>query len=373
MNTSQEKEPALGKTLLDDVRHVGFFSQLKLEWGEIGDFYISEEKRDRLMKMNRFKRWVVLSWWIIKAMFLRLTPFRRILLIVGVVFVASVRFSVTTNGGASHVSYDGAPLVGLAILLLVLALELKDKLLARSELQAGRAVQRAMHPEQSPVIPGWNLWLFTRPANEVGGDLVDFMHLNGDRYGIAIGDVSGKGLGAALLMVKIQATLRALAPDYPSLPSFIGKLNQILSRDRIPGSFTSLIFLSLTTASDRIRYVNAGHMRPLLVSGADANELPKGDVALGLASDTTYTEQELNLTQGQCLVLYSDGIVEAQNNAGEFFGLERFKSLCATMGTLSAQGLGERAVATVEDFIGNARGTDDLSLVIIQRSTVGGR
>jgi hypothetical protein len=362
-------EPALGKTLLNDVKHVGFFLELKREWQDIRSFYISEEKRDRLAKMNRLKRWFVMSWWVLKAMFLKLTPFRRILLVLGIVFIASVRTSVTTGHG-DGVSFEGAPFLGLVVLLIVLALELKDKLLARSELQAGRVVQAAMRPEQSPEVTGWNLWLFTRPANEVGGDLVDFMRLGGDRYGIAIGDVSGKGLGAALLMVKIQATLRALAPDFPSPASFMTKLNQILSRDHIPGSFTSLIFLHLSAASTGIRYVNAGHMRPLHLTGEQVVELPKGDVALGLASDSAYAEQSLTIGRGQSLILYSDGVVEAQNKEGEFFGLERFKGLCTAMGSLSPRAFGEKLVADVERFIGSARGMDDLSLVILQREGV---
>jgi serine phosphatase RsbU (regulator of sigma subunit) len=121
---------------------------------------------------------------------------------------------------------------------------LKDKLLAHGELESGRAVQRAMIPEQAPLVPGWNLWLFTRSANEVGGDLVDFLRMNGDRFGIAIGDVAGKGLGAALFMVKIQATLRALTPDHDSLTDLASKLNRICPR------WNATKFASLLSSDD---------------------------------------------------------------------------------------------------------------------------
>jgi len=267
-----------------------------------------------------------------------------------------------------HFNVEAAPLLGMLAFLTVLALELKDKLLAKTELQAGRAVQRAMEPERTPFIPGYDVWLFTRPANEVGGDLVDFMRLDHDRYGIVIGDVSGKGLGAALLMVKIQATIRALAPDYTSPAAFLSKLNAILTRDHVPGSFTSLIFLNVSAASQAIRYVNAGHMPPLIISGTVVSESPKGDAALGLSGDTVYGENELLLRKGETVVLYSDGITEAQNDAGEFFGLDRFKALCAIGSDISAQAFGERIVGSVEGFIASARGTDDLSLVILRRS-----
>src|SRR5512138_3275825 len=92
----------------------------------------------------------------------------------------------------------------------VLMLELKDKLLARSELEAGRTVQLALMPDRPPVVPGWDIWLYSRSANDVGGDLVDYLQIDPQRLGVMLGDVAGKGLPAALLMAKLQATLRAL-------------------------------------------------------------------------------------------------------------------------------------------------------------------
>jgi len=109
-----------------------------------------------------------------------------------------------------------------------------------------------MNPESAPFVPGWNVWLFTRSANEVGGDLVDFLRLDGARFGVVIGDVAGKGLGAALFMVKIQSTIRALAPDFESLSDLVSKLNSILMRDGIPGKFASLMFLRIDSAAGEI-------------------------------------------------------------------------------------------------------------------------
>jgi len=121
--------------------------------------------------------------------------------------------------------------LGFVILLVILLLELKDKLVATDELAVGRAVQIAMLPRDNPVVSGWEIWLYTHPANEVGGDLVDYIKMDSDRWGIAIGDVAGKGLGAAMLMSKLQATLRALAPGFQELSDLGSEVNRIIYRD----------------------------------------------------------------------------------------------------------------------------------------------
>ncbi len=366
MPQQSHKNPGLISTLRDDIAEGGFFAKLKREAEDIEDFYLSDEERAQLKKKGRLWRWFVLAWWVVKNSFYKLTPVRRLLIVFGIIMVF-VKVSAKTDGGEFSVHYN---ILGVACILLVLILELKDKLLAHSELESGRAVQRAMNPEQAPFVPGWNMWLFTRSANEVGGDLVDFLRLTGDRFGIAIGDVAGKGLGAALFMVKIQATLRSLAPDYESLSELASKINGILLRDGMPAKFASLIFIRIDSTTGALHYINAGHMPPLVISKEGVTELAKGNVALGLSADATYSDQEVALNPGQSFVAYSDGLTEAQNTTGEFYGIERFKTLCAHLGGISAQALGERVVTDVSRFEGDARRNDDLSLVILQKQAL---
>lgn len=358
------KNPGIISTLKDDISQGGFFAKLRREAEDIEDFYLSDEERAQLKKKGRFWRWFVLAWWVVKNSFLRLSPVRRLLLVFGMVLVGA-NVSVSSSDGQISIQYS---FLGIVCVLIVLILELKDKLLAHGELESGRAVQQAMTPENTPSVPGWHVWLFTRSANEVGGDLVDFLRLNGSRSAIAIGDVAGKGLGAALFMVKIQATLRALAPDYESLTNLASKLNGILLRDGMPTKFASLLFARIDSAAGTLRYVNAGHMPPLVVSQEGVTELPKGNVALGLSEDAVYTDQEVSLAHGLSFIVYSDGVTEAQNERGEFYGIDRLKTVCVQISRLSAQALGERIVADVSRFEGEARRNDDLSLVIIQRS-----
>ncbi len=365
MAQSGQTPPHLFSTLRNDFTQGGFLTQLKREAREIEEFYLSDEDREQLKRKGKFSRWFVLGWWVLKYSILKLTSFRRILLIVGLVLVF-VDVSYQGRNSSVTMHYNG---IGVICLLLVIILELKDKLLARVELESGRAVQRAMIPESTPSIPGWNAWLYTRPANEVGGDLVDFIKLNGSRSGIAIGDVAGKGLGAALFMVKIQATLRALAPDFESPSDLVAKLNSILIRDGIPSKFASLVFARIDSLAGSLQLVNAGHMPPLVVSAEEVTELPKGGPALGLSVESQFMTQDIRLENKQTLVIYSDGLTEAQNESEEFYGLERVKALCRQCASFPPQAFGERILLALSAFEGEARRRDDLSLVILQKSS----
>ncbi|MDX1429672.1 MAG: SpoIIE family protein phosphatase, partial [Rhodothermales bacterium] len=193
-------------SLVEDIRSGEIKHSLQRDFREISEFYLDDTTRDRLSSMGRVKKSFVVSIEVLKSMFLKLTPARRLMLILAI-------FLAVNGLGES----TGQVLAGFMILTFILILELKDKLLAQDELAAGRVVQRALMPEQSPRVEGWDTWIYTRPANDVGGDLVDYLELDRERVGIAIGDVAGNGLPAALLMAKLQATVRAVATEYDSL------------------------------------------------------------------------------------------------------------------------------------------------------------
>ena len=247
-------------------------------------------------------------------------------------------------------------------------LELKDKLLAHDELRIGRTVQKALLPEENPTLAGWSIWLFTRPANDVGGDLVDYINLDSDHLGLALGDVAGKGLGAALLMSKLQSTLRAIAPDYKSLSELGERINLIFCRDSLPNKFATLVYLELTQNSGNVRLLNAGHLPPSLVlHGSNVNELSRGAAALGLMKSSKFQEQEIELSPGDLLLTYSDGVTEARNERDEFFGDQRLISIIGKSAGVSPENVGEKILAEVDTFVGDAPRSDDLSLVIIKR------
>ena len=329
------------------------------ELRELYDFYLDTTARSRLAAMKPVAKAFYLPFWLARSLFLKLTPARRVLLLTAVLIPRG-----TIELGRFSLSFSG---LGFALLLLILVLELKDKLLAHDELEAGRAVQRALLPDTAPEVPGWDVWLHTSPAREVGGDLVDCLELPDERFGIAVGDVAGKGLGAAMLGAKIQATLRALAPRYDAPGELADELNLTLCRDRVRSRFVTLFYAELTKDGGRARSVSAGHPPPLVVRSGQVEERPRGGPALGLIEDTRFEAQDFDLGPGDLLLVYSDGVTEAMNDVGDLFGDERLRALAPTLDASTSSAAGERILAEVEAFVGDEAPSDDLTLAIVRR------
>lgn len=356
-----EQKTKFDSTLFNDVFHT-----LKKDLAEIYDFYLDQEAKNRLARMDKVKRWINMSIWLFKSMFNKLTTARRMLLLAACVLAfMSNRFA--WSGNNYNVSVDFS-IFSFFIVLVILMLELKDKLLAHEELDAGRAVQKALMPERTPYVPGWELWLFTRSANEVGGDLIDFVQLDGKRFGVALGDVAGKGLRAALLTAKLQATLSAVVQDFESLGKLGKKMNRIFFRNRLPNVFASLVYLEIQPGSGLVKVLNAGHFEPVCLREADAERMKKGGPALGIVANASYAEQRIRLRRGDRLVVYSDGLTEARNGNGDFFGEDRMTDLLKRSGNCSAPEIGEMLVREVDQFLGETRANDDLSIVVLKKA-----
>jgi hypothetical protein len=347
----------------DDVRP-GWRTMLRTTMAEVKEFYLTPEHRQRLASMGKVRRGLWMSGWLLKSLFLKLTPLRRFVFLIALaLLVLSLRIDASGGAGAGA---DGR-MVGAFLLVCLLLLELKDKLLARHELEAGRSVQRALMPDRCPSLAGWDVWLYTRPANDVGGDLVDCLELGPGRVGFTLADVAGKALPAALLMAKVQATLRALATDTPSLSALAAKTNDILCRDGLPNRFATLVYVELRDNDSSVRLVNGGHMPPVLVSGGRFHELQRGDIALGMVPGAEYGEQQQEVQPGEMLIAYSDGLTKALNAAGEFYGEARLHAVFAGVSALSAREAGARVLESVDAFIGTTRPYDDLSLIVLKR------
>jgi len=359
------------KTLGNDVRIVtedvlqrGFARSVGGTLSSLETFYLSADDRRQLADLRGVRRWFRRVRWFIRGLLLKLTPARRILL-----FVAMV--SLVIGGGrididTVHIAFRFQAL-GIFLTFLVLVLELKDKLVARDELEAGRAVQFALLPTDRPQVGGWDIWLYTQPANDVGGDLIDHLPLDDGRHAVVLGDVTGKALPAALLSVKLQATIRALAPYFPDLGELGAGLNRILYRDGLPTRFASLIYAVLTPDSGAVRLLNAGHMPPLLLRGDTVTELPRGSMVLGMMPNVPFSEQQVLIEQGDTVVVYSDGVSEAMNEASDFFGDERLHALVRGSRGLAAPAVGARILADLKQFVGEAEQSDDVSLLVLRR------
>jgi hypothetical protein len=349
----------LGRTR-DQWQHEGFKAPATRTLTDLEAFYLDQPQRARLARMNRARHAVWSAAWLLRALFLRLATARRVLLVLSALMLAA----------ASQVPPpDSAPpaLVAALPLVVVLLLELKDKLVARHELEDGRAVQRALMPAPTPEVPGWDVWLSTNPANDVGGDLVDCVPVNGTRFGLVLGDVAGKGLGAALLMAKLQSTIRAWADTAPSPADLGRRVNRILCRDGLPSSFATLVYAEVSPGSGHVRVLNAGHMPPLRVTASGVAALPRGGIALGVTPAADYEAQAVDLESGDLLVVYSDGVTEAMNLEGEFFDEVRLLEVVSQAAGRSARETARAILDAVVSFVGVAPAHDDVSLVILKR------
>jgi hypothetical protein len=363
--SSKQKYEKLSSTLREDLRHSGEISRsLKLDFMDLKEFYLNKDQKDRLSQMNWFKKTVFTAFWLFKILFLKLTPARRIILLLSFILLFLSRPIIINSGNENIPNWS---LLGIVLILFILMLELKDKLLAKDELEAGRQVQNALLPKENPVVPGWQIWLYSQPANDVGGDLIDFLILSETRFSIALSDIAGKGLSAALLTAKLQSTLRALLPDYENLPELVTKLNEIFYRDGLPTSFASLIYSEISPSSGEIRLVNAGHMPPLIIKNNKIVELTKGQTALGIIPEEKYKEQNVRLNKNDLFLVYSDGVTEARNEAGDFFGENRLIALLQKSYENSAQDLGKKLLQAIKDYVGETHTTDDISLAIFKR------
>jgi len=343
------------------IKESDFQKTIKDDYQELTEFYFEKHQKDRLQNVGMIRKLTLIVWWLLKSLFKRLTPVRQILLIIGLIMIFSV--SIT---GSGNVQVNNNSIIGASVLLFILLLELKDKLLARSELSEGRAVQNALLPQDIPKINGWDVWFYSMPANDVGGDIVDYIKISDQRFAFILADISGKGLGAALLMAKLQSIFRALAPDYNSAALFVSKINSVFYRDSLKKSFASLVYLEIQPASDTVRLVNAGHLPPFHLAVDSIKELSKGERALGLSEKVDYKEHTITLNKGDILFIYSDGLTEAINRDNEFFET-RLKEVLPVLPQLSAEKGGKWLVDAVEKYIGGAKVHDDLSLLILKK------
>jgi hypothetical protein len=352
---------SLRDTLRSDFRTMDLKEGIQRDYREMMALFLTDEQKQELQRMGMLRKFIFIPLWIFRAMLLRLTPVRRFLLLLGVLLLL-----FTHDSHSSGMS--GGQILGAFLFVFILILELKDKLLARDELEAGRAVQMALMPEEHPRFRGWEIFLFSRPANDVGGDLVDYIFVREDRLGLSLGDVAGKGLGAALFMAKLQATIRALAPGRESVACLGTQLSEIFDRDGLPNRFASLVYLEAVKDAGELELLNAGHMPPLLFRGGELEILRRGGPALGLLCHRDYEAVKLSLDAGDTLVVYSDGVTEARNPEGAFFGDERLQKLLTRYLELSVCDLGKLLVERVDHFCADAPRHDDLSLLLIRRT-----
>ncbi|MFQ5568610.1 MAG: PP2C family protein-serine/threonine phosphatase [Rhodothermales bacterium] len=238
----------------------------------------------------------------------------------------------------------------------------------REEMRLAFEIQTSLLPKAPPAVPGYDIAGISLPAQTVGGDYFDYIPLDEDRLGVCVGDVSGKGLPASLLMANVQATLRGQAPWSPTAKTCLERANKLLCKSIRKGTFITLFYGALDPHHHTFRYANAGHNRPLLCThDGHINRLDLGDVVLGFLPTGTYQEATLSFQQGDLLLIYSDGISEAMNPAREQFGDERLTALLQAHRSQSSQTLIDHILQAVQHHAGETPPDDDRTLLLIKR------
>lgn len=238
------------------------------------------------------------------------------------------------------------------------------------ELALASEIQQRFQPAAPPHVDGYELQGISFPCYEIGGDYYDFIEREDGRLVIALGDVSGKGTAAALLMSSLHAAIHAQSASHDSLVATISAVNRYLA-DNIPANrFVTLFYAELDPHSGALSFLNAGHNPPLIVhSAGTVEQLASGGLPLGIKRDAEYREGRTQLQRGDVLVIYSDGVTEAVSPTGEEFGATRLYEVVSRNIEGSAAGIRDRIESSLTKFAQGTSAADDITLVIVKRQT----
>jgi len=236
------------------------------------------------------------------------------------------------------------------------------------ELEVARQIQTSLMPPAAPALPGFDIAGFWQVAREVGGDFYDFVLQPAGGMGIVIGDVTDKGVPAALFMALARTTLRSSLAASASPLAGIQQANRLICADAGTGMFVSLYYAGLDAGSRALTCVNAGHNPPLHLQAADrtVQPLPRGGLPLGIQEAASAMETRIELLPGDSLLLYTDGAVDAQSEGGDFYGLQRLAEAMDQNRLLSAAGMVEAIGASVARFTAGTQPFDDITMVAIK-------
>ena len=237
------------------------------------------------------------------------------------------------------------------------------------EQQVASEIQQRFLPAAAPQVDGYELQGISFPCYEIGGDYYDFIQRDDGKLVVALGDVSGKGTAAALLMSSLHAAIHAQADTHDSIVETIQAVNKYLTESIPPNRFVTLFYAELEPQVGRMTFLNAGHNPPLIVhAGGTMEQLASGGLPLGIMADAEFREGRTQLLAGDVLVVYSDGVSEAVNPSGEEFGPTRLYEVVARNLDASASGIRDRIESALTKFCQGTPAADDITLVIVKRN-----
>ena len=327
-------------------------------------FYGRDVDWDEIKKLPRWRQPLHVAKEFFWALLLKLTPARRILLL------AAFMMLLLSDVKILDIRFE---FLAAAVFLLLLSLELADKVTMKRDLEIAREIQTWLVPSSPPPVPGAELAFASRPQNSVAGDYYDAFFgttaaAEGGKLTLVIADVAGKSIPAALLMATLQASLRTIAGEGASLADLVLRLNRYACAHSLDGRrFTTAVLAEYEHATRRLSYVNAGHNAPILRrANGDMEKLDIGGLPLGIDSAAEYESSAKDLRPGDALIFFTDGVVEAFDENGQEFGDGRWLAAIRNLPEISAQESLQFLMTTVDAFVGATRQSDDITCMIFR-------
>ena len=349
-----------------------FFSEAKESYA-LYDHEVDWEALKGDSRFRRFRKTCNALFW---AMLLKLSPARRVFLLIALALgILSLTSNTSDMNGIQVRSPQVSPLIPIGMLVFLLALELADRVIMKRDLEIAREIQRWLVPETPPSVPGLDLAFSSKPANTVGGDyydafLLDAKHPPGESNPVmlVVADVAGKSVPAALLMATFHASLRSVAPVTTSLTETVTRMNRYCCAHSLEGRrFTTAFFAEYKPATRVLTYVRAGHNEPYLLRASGQFErLNAGGLPLGINPNEPYLSTEITLATGDLLLIYSDGLIEAVNEREEEFGEQPVIDMLKASHRETAEQTLQRMLSSVRAFTGRRRQYDDMTALIVR-------
>jgi sigma-B regulation protein RsbU (phosphoserine phosphatase) len=334
-------------------------------------FYMKEADSEAMVSRRGRPKF----WRIVKTLFwslvMKLTPVRRVILVIAVALFFVPNINVQ---GHNNVTFDfNLGLISAGLFLLLLALELADKVTMKRDLEIAREIQTWLVPSEPPQVTGANIAFASRPQNSVAGDYYDAFYpttsaAENGKLMLVIADVAGKSIPAALLMATLQASLRTIAGEGVPLGVMVVRLNLYASAHSLDGRrFTTAVLAEYEPGTRHMVYVNAGHNPPILRrANGELQKLETGGLPLGIDAGAKYETAEVDLDPGDALVFYTDGVVEAFDEKGQEFGSDRWVDAVRALPAANAQDSLNFLMKRVDDFVGFTRQSDDITCLVFR-------
>ena len=342
-------------------------SSYRLYSADLSDRQAGQSRRHRVWYITKALFWAIIE---------KLSPARRVLLLLGLIllFFPAGGFTYNDSAGEVRIFEFDLHVFGGLLIFIVLLLELADRVVMKRDLEIAKDIQAWLLPGAPLQIPGYAIAYATRPANTVAGDYYDVILRPGatpseDRVLFVVADVAGKSIPAAMLMATFQASLRTLSSSRVPLAQLVTDLNRYACSNSQGGArFTTAFLAELDPATGELFYVNAGHNVPILRRRSGSVERPElGGIPVGVLADAVYQTGTTRLDSGDWLVIFTDGVVEAVNATGEEYDEPRLVRLIDRHSGSAPAELLRSLLADLDVFVGNTPQHDDMTCLLLKR------